>query len=160
MDLVGERPELARELVADHFREAARAVRRLDHKIDMLERVFPSGDAAGAMARGAEEVDPQEISRLLSRIFSMLNRAHETSPALVREFLSQVLGSLDEHEAGETARWLMEDLVSALKPIAPRILPPVVRGMAELLSCEGGEGDELRDALSSLRTAITRKEGL
>ena len=159
MDLVGERPELARELVADRFREAARAARRLDRTIDMLERVFSGGDAAGGIARGLEEVDPQEISRLLSRIFSMLNRIHESSPALVREFLSQVLGSLDEHEAGETAGWLMEDLVSALKPIAPRVLPPVVRGMAELLSCEGGEGDELRDALSALRAAITGKEG-
>ena len=67
--------------------------------------------------------------------------------------------SLDAEETGETARWLTNDVVASIKPLAPEMLPPIIRGVAELLSPDQyDDPGELEDALALLRKTLLGKE--
>jgi len=157
--LLAERPELARELIASRFRRQASALRRLGRRTDLLERALSDEEIAAAVTRGIGEVDAQELAETLSRLLAIVNRVRERSPGTIRETLSQTIASLDQDEARQAVRWLVEDVVAALEPLAPEIVPPVLRGITELLNRGGSAGDgELRRAVDGLREAFGRKE--
>ena len=150
-------PELARDFFQSHFRSLVAFFRRWSHKADAFEALFNDDDIAGEFAKGMGEIDAQEVAVTLSRMCGLFNRVREKTPGIIRNTLAQTITSLDRYETGETARWFTADMVEALKPLAPEILPPIIRGVADLLAQDDGTG-EMEEALGYLRKVLLGKE--
>jgi hypothetical protein len=124
----------------------------------VLERVLSDDDITAAVTNGLNEIDAQELADTLNRLLAIANRVRDASPNALRAVLAQVIGGLDEREAGETVRWVVADLVAALKPVARDVLPPVIKGLADLLASEATDDGELHTAVDALRAALSPKE--
>jgi hypothetical protein len=156
--LLEEQPALVREMVAGRFRRHASGFRRLARATDVLERALTDDDIAAAVTNGLNEIDAQELADTLNRLLAIANRIRDASPNALRAVLVQVIGGLDDREAGETVCWVVADLVAALKPVAREVLPPVIKGLADLLASEATDDGELHTAVDALRVALSPKE--
>lgn len=156
--LLEEQPALVREMIASRFRRRAHGFRRLARETDLLERTLRDDEITTAVTSGLGEIDGQELADTLNRLLTIANQVHDASPQALRGVLTQVVGALDEGEARESVRWVVEDLVVALKPVASEVLPPVIKGLAELLASAADGNGEMRSAIDALRAALTPKE--
>jgi hypothetical protein len=159
IDLLGQSPVLAREYFQSVFRSGVAVIRSWSRKAEAFEMLFTDEEIAGEFAKGMGEIDAQQLGETISRLSALLNGVRKNTPGVIRTVLTQVMGSIDSREFGETFRWLTNDVVRSIKPLAPEILPPVIRGVAELLSTDQyDDPGEIEDALATLRKALVGKE--
>ena len=124
-------------------------------------RLFSDEDIAREFAKGMGEIDAQEIANTINRLCGMLNRVRATTPGIIRNTLTQTINSVDANEVGETVRWFTDDVVESLKPVASEVLPPIIRGIADLLKPgTAGVPAEIEEALDYLKSAINSKEAV
>ena len=161
IDLLEHSPELSSEFFQNHFLSIVTFIRNWSRKADAFERLFSDEDIAREFAKGMGEIDAQEVANTISRLCAIVNRVRAVTPGVIRNTLSQAINSVDAYEIGETARWFTEDVVESLKPVASEVLPPLIRGIADLLRPDpsGGSG-EIEDALAYLKSAINSKEAV
>ncbi|HPQ53600.1 MAG TPA: hypothetical protein PK253_10135 [Spirochaetota bacterium] len=158
--LLENNPRLAKEILRREFRKAGASLRRWNRNVESLEAVFSDDELSAELAKGMEEFDPQQFADTVNRICALLNRVHEIQPGLLKNILTQAVQSLDEYETGETFRRITEDIVESLKPVAPEVMPAVVRGFADLLRAGDNGSGEMRDALDYLRETLNGREAL
>jgi hypothetical protein len=158
IDILEAHPEYAVDFFQSHFRSLVAIVRAWSLKADAFERLFTGEDINREFARGMGELDAQEIASTVGRICVLFNQVRKMSPGTIRNFLSQFFGTLDGSTAGETARWLIDDLVQSMKPLAPEIMPPVIRGIADLIAPDGEVSPEMKDACDKLRNVFKGME--
>jgi hypothetical protein len=161
MDLLEQNPDLSREFFQSHFASIVSSIRKWSRKTDAIERMFSDEDISREFAKGMGEIDAQEAANTISRLCGILNRVRATTPGIIRNTLSQTINSVDANEVGETVRWLTDDVVESLKPIASEVLPPLIRGIADLLRPDvAGVPAEIEEALAYLKSAINSKEAV
>ncbi|HOU50460.1 MAG: hypothetical protein KBG22_04370 [Smithella sp.] len=161
IDQLDQSPELSREFFQDHFLSVVAFIRNWSRKADAFERLFSEEDIAREFARGMGEIDAQEVANTISMLCGIVNRVRAVTPGVIKNTLSQAINAVDADEAGETVRWLTEDIVESLKPVASEVLPPVIRGIADLLRPEPGNGSaEIQEALDYLKKAMNGKEAV
>ena len=161
IDQLEQSPELSSELFQDHFLSIVAFVRNWSRKADAFERLFTEEEIAREFAKGMGEIDAQEVAGTISRLCGIVNRVRAITPGVIRNTLSQAINSVDADEAGETVRWFTEDVVESLKPVASEVLPPIIRGIADLLRPDPANGsEEMQEALAYLRSAINGKEAV
>jgi hypothetical protein len=159
IDQLEQSPELSREFFQDHFLSVVAFIRNWSRKADAFERVFSDEDIAREFAKGMGEIDAQEVAGTLSMLCGIVNRVRAVTPGVIRNTLSQTINAIDSDEAGETVRWLTEDIVESIKPVASEVLPPIIRGIADLLRPDpANSSDEIQEALAYLKSAINGKE--
>jgi hypothetical protein len=159
IDLLEQSPELSREFFQSHFLAIVTFIRIWSRKADAFERLFSEEDIAREFAKGMGEIDAQDVANTISRLCGILNRVRAVSPGIIRNTLSQAVNSVDADEVGETVRWFTEDVVESLKPIASEVLPPLIRGIADLLRPDPTDGSgEIEEALAYLKRTINSKE--
>jgi hypothetical protein len=161
IDLLEQSPELSREFFQNHFLSMVSLIRNWSRKADAFERLFSDADIAREFARGMGEIDAQEVADTISRMCAIVNRVRAVTPGIIRNTLSQAINSVDADEVGETVRWFTEDVVESLKPVASEVLPPLIRGIADLLRPDPAGGSrEIQEALVYLKDAINNKEAV
>ena len=154
-------PELSSEFFQDHFLSIVAFIRNWSRKADAFERLFSEEEIAREFAQGMGEIDAQEVAGTISMLCGIVNRVRAVTPGVIRNTLSQTINAMDAEEAGETVRWLTEDVVESLKPVASEVLPPIIRGIADLLRTDSADGSgEIQEALAYLRSAINGKEAV
>ncbi len=159
IDQLEQSPELSRELFQDHFLSVVAFIRNWSRKADAFERLFSEEDIAREFAKGMGEIDAQEVASTISRLCGIVNRVRAITPGVIRNTLAQAVNSLDADDVGETTRWLTEDIVASLKPVASEVLPPIIRGIADLLRPDpANNSEEIQEALAYLKSAINGKE--
>ncbi len=156
-DAAEKHPDLVKGMYRQKFHSLNSRLRHLTRQLDFLEMNLDDDESAQFLSQGIAEVDPQEVASIINHACALFNRARESNSAVVRDALSQITASLDYQEMGRALRGFIEDAVDALRPVAGEIMPPLVRGFAELLSEDDGS-DEMRDALEAFRNAILGKE--
>lgn len=161
IDQLEQSPELSRELFQSHFFSVVSFIRNWSRKADAFERAFSDEDIAREFARGMGEIDAQEVANTISMLCGIVNRVRAVTPGIIRNTLSQAINSIDAEEVGETVRWLTEDIVESIKPVAHEVLPPLIRGIADLLRPDPNNGSgEIQEALAYLKSAINSKEAV
>ena len=159
IDQLEQSPELSREFFQNHFLSVVAFIRNWSRKTDAFERIFSDEDIAREFAKGMGEIDAQEVADTISRLCGTVNRVRVVTPGVIRNTLSQAINSVDADEVGETVRWLTEDVVESVKPVASEVLPPIIRGIADLLRPDPAGGSrEIEEALAYLKSAINSKE--
>lgn len=151
-------PELAAAAFRDKLLSGFDGVRDFGRRIDIFEAIFSDDDGAKLVKELLGELDMQEIAGGVNRFCEILNTIHDISPEAIPVAMSQFTYALDPFEAGETMTWLAEDVVTALKPVAPQLLPPLINGVAEIIETARNEGDEMEKALERLRRAVEKRE--
>ena len=161
IDQLEQSPELSSEYFQDHFLSLVALIRNWSRKADAFERLFSEEDIAREFAKGIGEIDAQEMANTISRLCGIVNRVRAVTPGVIRNTLSQAINSVDADEVGETARWLTEDIVESLKPVASEVLPPIIRGLADLLRPDpANDSREIQEALAYLKSVINGKEAV
>jgi hypothetical protein len=161
IDMLEQSPELSREFFQSHFVSMIASIRKWSRKADAFERLFSDEDIAREFAKGMGLIDAQEVASTISRLCGILNRVRSASPGIIRNTLSQAINSVDANEVGETVRWFTEDVVESLKPVTSEVLPPLIRGIADLLRPDpAGTSKEIEEALAYLKSAINSKEAV
>jgi hypothetical protein len=157
-ELLEQSPELSREYLKSHFVSAANLIRKWSRKADAFERLFSDDEIAREFADGMSGIDAQQLADTVNRLCGILNRVQGVHPGLIRDTLSQAINSFDAYELGDTVQWLTADVVESLKPVASEILPPVIRGIADLIRHDSAGGsDEIHDALDYLKSALNSR---
>jgi hypothetical protein len=54
-----------------------------------------------------------------------------------------IVDSMDSEQIRRTFQWLIPDLVEAFRPLAPMIIPELIKGFNELATQEDGAGISL-----------------
>jgi len=158
LNLLEDHPEMVRFLLMNRFRKRAARIRSAYRNAETIESIFSNEEVAEEIAKGIAEVDPLELAETVNLYCSLFNSVREKSPDIVRDTVSPVISSLDEYEAGRALRLLVGDVVQSLKPVAHEIMPPFIRGIAELLTPDDNEdSSELQDALAALQKAIGQR---
>ena len=156
-----EEPALAKAAFLRPFRAVERHTRTWSHRVDAWDSRFTDEELAAYVSQATAYLSGEDLADTVNRFCRLLNRADAHTPAAGKNVLSRFIASLDPVEVGETARRLAGDLVEELKPMAPDIVPPLLRGAAALLSAAEEEGGkEFADALAALKTSFNGKEAL
>jgi hypothetical protein len=113
-----------------------------------------------ALSQSLSDMDTYEIAELINTICRLLNRLHTAKPEFIVSLTSGVVDSLDQQEIKNTAQWLVADLVQALKPLAPTLMPVFIKGLSDLLTPQSGydNGDQA-EALRTLRASVAQIAG-
>lgn len=161
IDILEQNPELAREFFINHFASIVASTRKWSRKTDAFERLFSDEEFSREFVKGMDMIDAQEVANTISRLCGLLNRVHTSNPGIIRNSLTQTINSVDAQEVGETVKWFTEDIVESLKPVACEVLPPLIRGVADLLKPNSaGVPAEIEEALAYLKSAINSKEAV
>ncbi|MBP7739015.1 MAG: hypothetical protein KA369_23795 [Spirochaetes bacterium] len=158
IQVLEDNPAIAADFFQSHFRSLVSWVRAWSQKAETFQRVFSDGDIAREFARGMGDLDAQEMAAALSAVCGLFNQVRQLSPGTIKSFLSQFFSALDERVLAETARWLVDDVVQSMKPVAPEIMPPVINGLAELIAPDGEMSDEMKEACDRLRGLFSKGE--
>lgn len=151
-------PELVREMVASRFRGGAAAVRRWERNVTLLER-GGNEDVDEEIGKGIGELDVQALADTVNRVLTVLNRVRRSSPSTARNAAAELIDSLDEQQLADTVSWVVDDLVTALRPVAPVLMPPILKGVAQLLTADDPlHAAALSEAKAALRQALAATE--
>ena len=154
IDILEDNPDYAADYFQSHFRSLTSLVRSWSIKADAFERLFTDEDVAREFASGMGELDAQDMADTINRLCLLFNNVRQHTPGTIKNFLTQHFASLEPSILSETAAWLIDDIVSSLKPLAPEIMPPVINGIAELIAPDGEASAEMKNAWANLRKSI------
>lgn len=158
---LAQEPEMAKAAFLRPFRSAGKRSRLWSHRVEAWESLFTDEERAAQVSQGMADVSGEDLAETVNRFCALLNRADTHTPLAGANVLTRFVASLDPVEVGETARRFAGDLLEHLQPMAPDIVPPLIRGAASLLAAaERGGGQDLSDALSALRTSLHGKEAV
>jgi len=152
---VNSHQELLAEKMMRGFRHSSSAASRMGRNLDSIEKNFNDADLADLVSAGLAEIDVQELSDSINRICELINRIHESDPDIIRGPLTQFFSSLDPYESAEALRRIIEDIAESIRPAAPAILPPLLKGIGEMISSARDENpNEMDEALRTLKQAM------
>jgi len=153
-ETMADRPELfLSELrqIAERRNPGIRATKR---EFDLLANI-PEVDVNNALSTGLSDLDTQELGETINTVLRLLNSFRHSHPEAVPRFLAGLATTIDTDELKDAAAWIVPAAVDAFKPLAALIMPPVLRGLAELLTPEPGDDtDEMALAITELKTAL------
>jgi hypothetical protein len=154
-----DHPPLLLELLSHWADLQNPRIRSLSRKIGAFERL-PADAAAAAAAQGMAELDVQEAGEIVNSLLRLLNRLHTAAPRAGIDVLTGVATALDREVLEEAATWMIADAVDAFRPLATAVMPPLLRGVAELLTPLPGEDARgLDEALARLRSCLNGTGG-
>jgi hypothetical protein len=112
-------------------------VRGKSRKWRILEDVEKAGFNA-AVSESVSDLDTHEVAGLINTACSVLDRVHDAKPDVVSNLVGGIVDSIDSEQVRRISKWLIPDLVEALRPLAPIVLPELIKGFNELVTPEEG----------------------
>jgi len=117
-------------------------VRGKARKLKVLEDIDRAGFNA-AVSESVSDLDTYEVAGLINTACRVLNQVHDAKPDIVGNLVGGIVDSMDSEQIRRTFQWLIPDLVEALRPLAPIIVPELIKGFNELVIQEDGAGISL-----------------
>jgi hypothetical protein len=159
IDAVNSNPELMKEKLTREFRKTASSAGSIERTLDSVERSFSDDELEALISGGLAELDFQELASNVSRFCEIINRIYEINPDIIKGLLSQFFSSLDTFEAAETVSLIAADIAESVKPAAPVLLPPILKGFGDIISSARAENpEEMNEALDYLNRSLQGKE--
>jgi len=111
-------------------------------KLKVLEDIDKAGFNA-AVSERVSDLETHEVAGLINTTCRVLKQVHDAKPDIVRNLAGGIVDSMDSEQIRRTFQWLIPDLVEALSPLAPIIVPELIKGVNELVTQEDGAGISL-----------------
>ncbi|HOS96941.1 MAG TPA: hypothetical protein PLU54_04740, partial [Deltaproteobacteria bacterium] len=118
---------------------ASSRARGQSRKLKVLEDIDRSG-FNDAVSESVSHLDTYEVAGLINAACRVIDRVHDARPDIVNNLAGGIVDSVDTEQVRRVARWLIPDLVEALRPLAPAIVPELVKGLQVLAAGEEGSG--------------------
>jgi hypothetical protein len=155
---VNSNPDLMKEKLTREFRKTAISAAYIERTLDAVERSFSDDELEALISGGLAEIDFQELASTVSRFCELTNRIYEINPDLIKGLLSQFFSSLDYLEAAETVGLIAADIAESVKPAAPVLLPPILKGIGDIIfSARAENPEEMDEALDYLNKSLNGK---
>ena len=126
-------------------------------------RIYEEIDQTGfnaAISESISDLDTYEIAELVNGACRVLNRVHAVKPDILSSLACGIVDSVTPGEIEKTLKWLVPDLVLAVKPLAPVIMPELLRGLSGIINPDGGfQSTEQAEAIKELRATLSRAAG-
>ena len=130
-------PHLALSSLSSLGERKSSQARGQARRLKVLEDIGESG-FNGAVSESVSNLDTYEVAGLINTACRVIDRAHDAKPDIVNSLVGGIVDSVDAGQLGRIARWLIPDLVEALRPLAPVIVPELIKGIHELANGEEG----------------------
>ena len=148
-------PSLAQYQAVKPFRKADEKLKEAEEYLNLLEIFFERGSNITLDSMP----DPATAADLVNRGAEIINEAPDKTRKAAADFITQFFESLDGPEISRAVESITSTLVTSLKPVASEVLPPVIRGIADLLRPDPeNPSDEMNEALSLLRETLAGRE--
>ena len=158
-DSLTDNPDITLSNLASMGSMKSSAVKARSRRLRVYEEIGQAGLNA-ALSESMSDLDTYEIAELINSSCRVLNRIHRAKPDILNSLASGVVDSLSAEEVGKTVNWLIPDLVQALKPLAPAIMPALIRGLCEMINPDAGfESAEQIKAMQTLRATLAQAAG-
>lgn len=155
---VNSNPDLLKEKLTREFRKTSQSAVRIERTLDSVERGFSDNELEVLISGGLAEIDFQELASTVNRFCELTNRVYEINPDIIKGLLSQFFASLNSFEAAETVGLIARDIAESVKPAAPVLLPPLLKGIGEIISSARAENpEEMDEALDYLNRSLKAK---
>jgi|GEM_PF-3209816 len=152
---IKEDPSLVQHRASSPFRKADTKIKNAERYLSLLEAFFDRGNnfSSGIMP------DPVTAADIVNRGAEVINYTPEETGKAAKEFITQFFASLNGPEISQAAESITSAMTASLRPVASEVLPPVIRGIAELLRPDpDNPSDEMNEALSLLRDVLVEQE--
>ncbi len=156
---VNSNPDLMKEKLGREFRKSASSAASIERTLDSVEKGFSDDELEVLISGGLAEIDFQELASTVSRFCELINRIYEVNPDIIKGLLSQFFSSLDSFEAAETVGLVAGDIAESVKPAVPVLLPPILKGIGDIISSARAENpEEMNEAIDYLNRSLQGKE--
>jgi hypothetical protein len=153
-DALSKNPDITLSYLASMGLVKTSDIKARTRKLCVIEQIDPAG-LKSAVSEGISDLDTYEIAGLVNTACRVANRIHEVKPDILSNALSGVVDSVSPEEVRKTARWLIPDIVDAIKPLAVEMMPFIIKGFSELISPDDGYASpEHKETMDSLKTAL------
>lgn len=150
-----EDPSLASYQAVKPFRKAEEKLQGAEEYLNLLEIFFERGNNITSDSMP----DPVTAADLVNRGAETINDMPDRTREAAGDFITHFFASLDGPEISRAAESITSTLVTSLRPVASEVLPPVIRGIAELLRPDPeNPSNEMNEALSLLRDTLSGRE--
>ncbi len=158
-DALTDNPDITLSRLSSFGSVQNSSVRARSRKLRVYEDIDQDGFNK-AISESISDLDTYEIAELVNGICRVLNRAHEVRPDILSSPACGIADSIDQDEIEKTLKWLIPDLVQAVKPMAPVIMPELIRGLSEMINPDGGyQSSEQTEAIKELKATLSRAAG-
>lgn len=114
-------------------------------KLQVLEDIETPGFNT-AVSESVSSLDTYEVAGLVNTLCRVIDRVHDAKPDIVRNLVGGIVDSVDAEQVRRIVRWLVTDLVEAIRPLAPVVVPELVKGLQELANEEESGGISISTA--------------
>lgn len=156
-DALTDNPEIMLATLASLGSVKTAAVKARARRLRVYEDI-DNGRFQAAASESLSDLDTYEIADLINSACRILNRIHAAKPDFLGNIVSGIADSLDQQDFADTAQWLISDLVQAIKPVVPVIMPALIKGVCELLNPDFVSAEQA-DALQTLKATLTHTGG-
>jgi hypothetical protein len=159
-DALTDNPDITLSRLASIGSVKSSDAKALSRRLHVYEEIGQAGLKA-AISESISDFDTYEVAGLINIMCRVLNRIHANNPDILNSLAVGVADSLNIEEVGKTVKWLVPDLVQAIKPLAPTIIPVLIRGLSDMINPDGDFANpEQVEALQMLRAAFNRAVGV
>jgi hypothetical protein len=155
IQVLSDDPALSRKFIHAKFNVISTYSKKIRLGTNSMEKLFNDEELAEEFSLAASRIDTGDLADNISSFCSLLNRVHDERPGLLKETLSRIISSLDDYEISESVKWITQDIVESVKPVSSEILPPLIRGLADLLSSDDKKNqEEIFDAINYFKEKV------
>ncbi len=155
---LSDNPHVFMELVSAYASIKNTGIRTQNRKAQMIEEL-PEEEFADATAKVLADLETQEMAETVNTWLQIINRIHEYHPDITFHPVSSAFSVLDTQALKEAFKWLIPDLVKAVKPVSGAVMPELLKGFCALVTPEPGEDTtELNEALTSVKNILLNTE--
>lgn len=106
---------------------ASSRARALSRKLSSVEETGREG-LDTAISGSVSDFDTCAVAGLVNAVLSVAERVHDARPDIVASLAGGIADSLDEEKLRRVCRWLVPDLLEALRPLAGAVMQEIAEG--------------------------------
>jgi len=158
-DAMKDNPSITSSRVSTMGTVYSSAVKARTSKLKVIE-ALEKESLRDAFAESLSDVDTHEIAELINTGCRVINLANKLKPGFLVNLAGGIVDSIDTKEFGETARWLVTDLVQAVKPLSSTLMPVLIKALNEMLTPQAGfESCGQAEAIQDLKATLVKVAG-
>ena len=136
------------------------AIKAKSCKLKVLEGI-EEADLKASVSVSMTELDTYEIADYINTGLKVLNKIYEADPNLISSTFRGIADSINSEEVSKTVRWLVPDLIDAIRPLSAAFVPALVQGLNELAaSADIGSGNGLEKNSALLSQTVGEAGGV
>lgn len=126
-------PELLQKVITHHALPFNARIRSLQATLTLLLDL-PEELLVQSLTDAISSLSTDELSEAFGSTLTIMKTVHEHQPGTLGKLLANIVKTIDDDDLAMAADIFFEEAVDAVKPLAGAVMPPLLNGLAELLT--------------------------